>query len=228
MIRKSELTKKYYRIGEVAEMVGRTRQTLINWDESGQLVFLRDPNNNYRYLTREMVIDVLKECDLYFDDTNFQKRDVIYARVSSNDQKKKGDLDRQILLLLQSTNDFQNVKVIQEVGSGLNNQRKGVMQLIDLILSDQVSRIFITYKDRLTRFGYHYLEQICKFHGVEICVLNPDSEKKTVEEELVDDVMSLIASFSGKLHRLRSSKNRNVLELYDVSKLGDPSEEILD
>ena len=190
------------------------------------MFFLRDPNNNYRYLTREMVIDVLKERDLYFDDTNFQKRDVIYARASSNDQKKKGDLDRQVMLLLQSSSDLQNVKVIQEVGSGLNDRRKGLKQLIDLILSDQVSRIFITYKDRLTRFGYHYLEQICKFHGVEICVLNPDSEKKTVEEELVDDVMSLIASFSGKLYGLRSSKNRKVLELYDEPKLGDPSEEI--
>lgn len=226
MICKSDLTKEYYRIGEVAEMIGRTRQTLINWDESGQLVFLRDPNNNYRYLTREMVIDLLKDRDLYFDDSELQKRDVIYARVSSHDQKKKGDLDRQVMLLLQATNDLQNIKVIQEVGSGLNDRRKGLSQLINLVLLNQVSRIFITYKDRLTRFGYHYIKQLCDFHDVEICILNPDSEKKTIEAELVDDVMSLIASFSGKLYGLRSSKNRKMLELYDEPKIGELNEEI--
>ena len=69
-----------------------------------------------------------------------------------------------------------------------------------MILNDEVNRVFITYKDRLTRFGYHYIETICKQHHVKIVVVNQKEKSVSIEEELTNDLMSLIASFSGKLY----------------------------
>ena len=77
-----------------------------------------------------------------------------------------------------------------------------------MILNDEVNRIFITYKERLTRFGFEYIESICNLHNVEIVIMQLEQDNKSVEEELVEDIMSLLASFSGKLYGLRSYKNK--------------------
>ena len=66
----------------------------------------------------------------------------------------------------------------------------------------------MTYKDRLTRFGFHYLETICLAHDSNIIVIKDKWSEKSVQEELVEDMMSLIASFSGKLYGMRSGKNK--------------------
>ena len=80
-------------------------------------------------------------------------------------------------------------------------------------MDDKVNRVFITYKDRLTRFGFHYLETIFKSKGVEIVVMKQKKEKLSVEKELTDDMMSLIASFSGKLCGMRSKNKKSKSEL---------------
>lgn len=76
-----------------------------------------------------------------------------------------------------------------------------------MIEEDKIGRVYVTYKDRLTRFGYHYLEEMAKAHRTEIIPLKSGVDK-TQEQELLDDMMSLIASFSGKLYGLRSGKNK--------------------
>ena len=73
-------------------------------------------------------------------------------------------------------------------------------------MNGEVNRVFITYRDRLTCFGFHYLETVFKEQGVEIVIVKQQQEERSVEQELADDMMSLIASFSGKLYRLRSKK----------------------
>jgi predicted site-specific integrase-resolvase len=93
----------------------------------------------------------------------------------------------------------------QEVGSGLNDKRKLLLKLIDMVLNDEVNGIYVTYRDRLTRFGFHYLEKICGSKGVEIHILHNEREED-VNKALVEDVMALIASFSGKLYGMRSHK----------------------
>lgn len=148
------------------------------------------------------------------------KKDVLYARVSSHDQKQKGDLDSQIMFLLTNISDLQQPVVLSEVGSGLNDKRKKFQTLIKMIMNDEVSRIFVTYKDRLTRFGFNMLEEICKLKDVKIIVVNQDKEKQFVEYELVSDMMSLIVSFSGKLYGMRSKQKKKKVELSDLENLG--------
>lgn len=209
MIRKSQLLKEYYKPKDVSRFLGVTTRTLHNWDREGKIQFRREPNSNRRYLTKDDLIPILEEFGLLFDDTQFKKRDVVYARVSSHDQKKNGDLDRQIQFLINENDDLQNLLILSEVGSGLNDKRKKLQELINLVMDDKVNRIFITYKDRLTRFGFNYLETIFKSKGVEIVVMKQKTEKSSVEKELINDMMSLIASFSGKLYGMRSKNKKS-------------------
>lgn len=208
MIKRSELIKENYKPKDIANFLSVTTRTLQNWDRDGKIAFRRNPESNRRFLTREDVIQLLTERDLLIDDLDQHRRDVIYARVSSHDQKKHGDLDRQVRFLLDSNTDLQNVLVLSEVGSGLNDRRKKLQQLLIMVTNNEVNRVFITYRDRLTRFGFHYLETMFKAHGVDIVVVKQTTAEMSVEQELMNDMMSLIASFSGKLYGMRSRKNR--------------------
>ena len=205
MIKISELTKEQYTVGEVAKLLGVHVKTVQVWDRTGVLPFSRT-HTNRRILPKEKVIELLDSRGLIFNDETTQKRDVIYARVSSHEQKTKGDLDRQIMFLINSVNDLKNPLVLSEVGSGLNDKRKKLLQLIDLIFKKEVDRVFVTHRDRLTRFGFHYLEAICKNQGVGIIIVKDTSKEKSIQEELTEDMMALIASFSGKLYGVESQE----------------------
>jgi predicted site-specific integrase-resolvase len=207
MYKDSELTKSIYKPKDVSILIGKTTRTLRIWDEKGQITFRRNPNTNRRFMTRDDVIEILKEQGLYYDDRTSSKKDVVYARVSSHRQKKEGDLDRQVNFLIQQCDDLQNVVVLSEVGSGLNDKRKQLKRLIQMVMNDEVNRVFVTYKDRLTRFGFHYLKTVFNAKNVKIINIKQLSEKNSVEQELMEDMMSLIASFSGKLYGL-CSKNK--------------------
>ena len=197
MIKQSELTKEQYTIGEVAAFLNINVKTIQRWDREGIFKCERT-HTNRRVINRDNLIEVLNNRGMLFNDINNSKIDVIYARVSSNEQKAKGDLDRQVSFLVQSTKDLKNPIILTEVGSGLNEKRKKLHQLLDMVLQDKVNRIFVTYRDRLTRFGFHYLEKVCSYHNVKIIVVKDTSEEEFVQEELAVDMMALTAFFSGK------------------------------
>jgi len=140
-----------------------------------------------------------------------ETRAVIYARVSSNDQKE--DLKRQIEHLTKYciAKGYKVVEVLSDVGSGLNTSRKGLMKLFDYVVNRKVDVVVITYKDRLTRFGFEYLEYFFKQYNVRIeAVLG--EEEKDAYQEFVDDLMSIVTSFSGKLYGVRSHKKKKLVE----------------
>lgn len=213
MYKLSEFTKRTYKTGEVAEILHLHYQTVIRYDNEGILHFKRNESNR-RVMFKEDLLQYLNEKGLLIDDTVQTKSDVIYCRVSSHDQQTKGDLDRQVVKLMEYAQSYQlqNPIILKEVGSGLNDNRKQIQRLIRMILHHEVSRVFITYKDRLTRFGYHYLETICKECGVELHVMNDNETDKSAQEEMVEDMMALIASFSGKLYGMRSKAKKNIIK----------------
>ena len=207
MYQVSDFTKVTYRVHEVAEILGVTTKTIRNYDNEGKLKTFRT-EGNHRVVSRDDLIDFLKSKQLLVDNTESQKRDVIYARVSSHDQKKGGDLDRQAMFLIENVSNLTNPLILKEVGSGLNDKRVQLQKLLKMVANDEVRNVYVTYKDRLTRFGYHYLETMFFAHNVNIIVVKDKNADKSVQEELVEDMMSLIASFSGKLYGMRSKKNK--------------------
>lgn len=222
MYRVSDFSKQVYKTGEVMKLLNVSYSTIKGYDKSGKLVIHRTPAGR-RVVFREDLLNYLDQAGLLLrDEDHTSKHDVIYARVSSNEQKQKGDLDRQVMFLLEHVNDLQNPLVLKEVGSGLNDQRRKVQQLIQMVLEGKVNRVYITYKDRLTRFGYHYLETVFLHAGVQIIVIRDRESQKSVNEELVEDMMSLIASFSGRLYGMRSGRRRKAGKNQDTG--GDQHE----
>ena len=198
MIKKSELTKNTYKPGELAKMLGCSRGTLNNREREGKLkTYYLDSGR--RYYKREDVLLALKEKDLLLEDD--VKVDLLYCRVSTHNQKNRGDLDRQISDSLNkiALMNPQNLEIFSDVGSGLNDERKNFKKVLNKILSGEVDRLFVLYKDRLARFGFGQIEEVCKHFGTKIVVLSEDEKSQTVEEELAEDIISIIHSFSGKL-----------------------------
>jgi excisionase family DNA binding protein len=135
---------------------------------------------------------------------------VLYARVSG--QGQRDDLDTQIVRLEQwakETHPNQPRVVLSDIGSGLSTTRKQLGRLLKMVCEDRVAEIAITYSDRLTRFGQDYLAVLFESFGVTLIILNPD-EEYTPEQELTQDLLALIASFSGRLYG-RRSHTHNVL-----------------
>ena len=132
-----------------------------------------------------------------------------YCRVSSN--KQKDDLERQI----------ENVKtymiargyqfdIIQDIGSGINYNKKGLTQLIDRITNGEIDKVVILYKDRLIRFGYELIENLCNKYGTEIEII--DNTEKTEEQELVEDLIQIVTVFSCRLHGKRGNKAKEMIK----------------
>ena len=197
MIKQSELTKEQYTIGEVAAFLNINVKTIQRWDREGIFKCERT-HTNRRVINRDNLIVVLNDRGMLFNDISTSKIDVIYARVSSQEQKAKGDLDRQVSFLVQSIKDLKNPTILTEVGNGLDDKRKKLHQLLDMVLQDKVDRVFVTHRDRLTRFGFHYLEKVCNYHKVKIIVVKDANEEESAQEELTEDMMALAAFFSGK------------------------------
>lgn len=207
MIKKSELNKELYNPRELAKFIGVSTRTIYIWGNVGRLDYkaiYKDGQVTKRMYTKETVINKLIELDLLVDDDG--RQDVIYARVSTHKQKERGDLQRQIdnLKLFAIDQNPVNLLVISDVASGLNDNRKGLAKLINLVQTGNVKRIYISYKDRLTRFGFNYIKQICDFNQTEIVIVSTETTSKSLEFELAEDIISIIPSFSGKLYGLRN------------------------
>ena len=93
--------------------------------------------------------------------------------------------------------------ILKEVGSGLNDNRKQLQKLLHMVANNEVRNVYVTYRDRLTRFGFNYLKTLFLAHNTNIIVVKDKDAAKSVNEEFVDDLMSLMASFSGKLYGMR-------------------------
>lgn len=193
-------------IKEAANLLGVSTTTLRRWEASGKLSSERTVGNHRRYL-----YSAIKNFrNLKIKDKMESKITIGYCRISSSDQKE--DLNRQVKYI----SDFCCAKgyafrIIQDIGSGLNYNKKGLRELVSLILKNEIERIVVSYKDRLIRYGYEFLEQVCNFNDVRIEIIN-QSESLSYEEELVKDVLSIITVFSSKLYGSRSHKTKNIID----------------
>ena len=105
-------------------------------------------------------------------------------------------------------------EIIQDLGSGLNYRKKGLNQLLEMILHKKIKRLVLTHKDRLLRFGAELIFAMCEIQNIEIVIINK-GEQPTFEEELAKDVIEIITVFSARLYDSRSNKNKKLLEALD-------------
>jgi putative resolvase len=199
-----------YPIGTASRLLGVCIKTIRRWHEKGIIQCFRTLGG-HRRISQEEIDKILSRNThpIYINSSTIQNC-AIYGRVSSHEQQKKGDLNRQICAiqhycLLQKIPVY---KIYKDVGSGLNAKRKGLWTLIKDAKKEKFSSVLVNYKDRLTRFGFEYLKNYLGEFNVQIQHINELKEETSPEKELVEDLISIIQSFSGRLYGLRSSKNR--------------------
>jgi len=204
LLKASDFIKQHYRPGEVAEILRVSPMTVIRYDNKGYMQFERTPTGR-RVITRENLLAYLSAKGLVHIDSG--RTDVIYARVSTHRQNERGDLTRQVeaVSAYAATQNPVNLEILKEVGSGLNDNRAVLRKLLQRILRGEIGRVFVNYKDRLTRFGFRYLEEVCKATGAQIVVVSTETKEKSVQEELAEDLCAIIHSFSGKLYGMRKA-----------------------
>ena len=190
-------------IGKVAKELGVSRDTLRRWEVAGKIQSERTPRGHRRY-------DLAKLLGIFPRKTTFHKNTLIYARVLSHDQKQ--DLEKQVQLLESfcTTNGW-TYEIIQDLGSGLNYQKRGLQKLLQKICTGQVDRLVLTHKDRLLRFGAELIFALCEQFGVEVTLINK-TENTSFEDDLVQDVLEIITVFSARLYGARSRKNQKLLQ----------------
>ena len=174
-------------------------------DDDGTLPAIKTVGGHRRYLQD----DIDKYMKTFVPVKTEIKGIATYSRVSSHEQKQKGDLDRQS----QRNSEYCAKKkytiehIIKDVGSGLSDTRHGFMKLMEMVINRKISKVVIEHKDRLTRFQYNLIERF--FNSYDVIIERVDTgEDVSEEEELVNDIMMLMASFSGKLYGKRSAKRR--------------------
>ncbi len=138
------------------------------------------------------------------------RKTVAYARVSSHDQKKDLERQKQVLELYCASHGW-TFAVIADLGSGMNYHKKGLKRLLEEIMSGHVERLVITHKDRLLRFGAELVFALCEAKQVEVLIINQGIDT-TFEEELAKDVLEIITVFSARLYGSRSRKNKKLLD----------------
>ena len=211
------LNKSTYKTGEVAALIGVSIQTVINYCEMGHIPFYKTEHGHRRILAKD-VYNYLVSLNMAYDensndtDSTYTKSDVIYARVSTHKQAERGDLEQQVekVMLYAIHQNVNNLIVKTDIASGLDDNRENLLSLIDMVQKGEVSRIFVLNKDRLTSFGYPYFKKICDFHGVSIIVVSDEVDIKTQSEELAEDIITLIHSFSEKLYGLRDKIKKEI------------------
>jgi len=197
---------KFYSIGEFSKLIGRTPQTLRDWDKKGVLKPAWVEQSGYRYYSQEQLNHFL---GLKNTPGEYKKKTIGYCRVSSN--KQKDDLERQV----ENVKTYMYAKgyqfeIITDIGSGINYNKKGLCMLLDMVTDAQVERIVVLYKDRLIRFGYELVENICRKFGTEIEII--DSTEKTEQQELVEDLVQIITVFSCRLQGKRANKAKKMIK----------------
>jgi putative resolvase len=137
---------------------------------------------------------------------------VLYGRVSGHDQQD--DLRSQMEALrtwAKRERPGREIVELSEIGSGLKADRKQLRRMLSMVQNDQVAEVVVTYADRQTRFGLEYLTLFFAGYDVRFTVLHPD-EGKTPEQELTDDLIAILTSFSGRLYGMRSHKQKEIAE----------------
>ena len=192
---------------DVSKILNVSQKTLQRWDKDGTLIAYRNPKNR-RYYTQEQI-------DLFLGKKiNKQRKHIAYSRVFDESQKDNF-IDQNSFI-----QNYVNAKgiilddFISDIDSGLNYKRKNWNRLLDMVLNNEVDTIYVTYEDRFVRFGFDWFESFCNKFNTKIVVLN--NKNFSPEEELVEDLISIIDIFSHRIHDLEKYKNK-IKDDFDVN-----------
>ena len=174
--------------------------TLKAWKDSGKLKFKQ-------FSSKKILYDI----DSLSNENTNNRKSVIYARVSNT--KQYNDLQHQIETIKQYclNNNIEILNIYSDIASGMNENRKDFNIMLDEVLNGNIDKVYILFKDRLTRFGFDYFKQIFSKYNTEIIVIdNFENSNQTFQEELTNDLISIIHHYSMKLYSNRRQKFKEI------------------
>ena len=199
---------------EVLKLLKISRVTLCKYVKNGKIRVEKEPNGYYKY-NDEDVYKILGKGD-------DGRLNVIYARVST--AKQKQDLENQIAnnIAYLNSQGIKVDKIYSDIKSGMSLDRKGFMELLNDVMDYKIKSVYISYKDRLARLSYELVTKLFNDYGATIEIIN-NCESKNLEQELFEDIMQTIHSFSMKMY----SKRRIAKKLMVESKISQEKIETL-
>ncbi|MEM4877324.1 MAG: IS607 family transposase [Thermoplasmata archaeon] len=193
--------EKLYTMKEGKKILGVTTWTIQQWDRQGKIRCVRTIGEHGRIPESEIKrILGLKEERIF----------VGYASVSSSTQRDDMERQKQLISNYAKEKGYGDIQVLTDIGSGLNENRKSFLKLLDMVSERRISKVIIAYENRLTRFGIETLKKMFTTFGTEIEVIK--HEEKIPQEELVEDLITIVSYFAGKLYGMRSHRYREVIE----------------
>jgi predicted site-specific integrase-resolvase len=189
-----------YTISEFAKLIGLSPATLRNWDKQGKLKPIVLESGHRRYTDEHY---------MHFKGiANESRINVLYIRESTKSQEHSLTNQEERSKLFMESAGITLDEIISDFGSGLNYHRSGFKKLLTMLLNKRVAKLVIHHKDRLMRFGFEMIEQICHDTDTELIVIDKTETPKSHEEELAEDLISIIHHFSMKLYGSRSYKKK--------------------
>ena len=189
---------------KVLKLLNITRPTLSHYVKIGKLKATMQPNGFYNY-DEESVYKIINK--------DIERKNVIYARVSTPKQKRDLENQKKTLESFCMSNGVKISDVYLDIGSGINYDRKEFQRLVDDVVNHRVSKIYITYKDRLSRISFDMFKKMFENFNCEIVVLNDVDDAQIVEKEIFNEIISLIHCFAMKVYSSRRKKKlKNVEE----------------
>lgn len=192
---------------QAAEILGVHQRTLYLWEKKGLIETVRTPGNKRLYNVNKFLEDnKCKEniCNNLDDLDKETRLNIAYIRVSS--QNQTDDLERQKQLMVHK---FPNHIIIEDIGSGLNLNKRGIRKIIHLAIEGKINELVVAHRDRLTRFGFELIEEIINKYSKGKIVILSEPEKLEPEEEIVKDIMSIMNVYVAKINGLRKYKKNN-------------------
>jgi predicted site-specific integrase-resolvase len=209
------MEKKYLGGKETCKLLGVHMQTLYSWDKKGKIETIRTPGNKRLYNVTKFIKEYEcnkkeKECKEKIDELEKKegKINIAYVRVSTRGQIN--DLERQ---KEEVKKKYKNHIIIEDIGSGINLNRRGLRKIIKLGIMGKVNELVVVYKDRLTRYGYELIEDIIsEYSNGKIIIINK-KERQEPQEEIVMDVLEIMNVFVAKMNGMRKynkKKDKNI------------------
>ena len=194
---------KYYSAKTVTKILGVTAQTLRNWDKENKLKPTYVKSNGYRYYSEESILAYTQERK-----TKKNLNVIGYTRVYKENEielsKQKENIEKYL------KERYEHYEIIEDIGSGINYNKPGLLKLIEKINKKEVDVIVVLYKDRLLRFGFELVEHFASLNNVKIEVL--DKIDKTQDEELLETLKEIIDDTKDKIKGENKNIKRTLLE----------------
>jgi predicted site-specific integrase-resolvase len=196
---------KYIGKKKALEILGISALTLLKLEELNKIEVIKTIGGHRKYNVMKYIKENKKDSESKEKDNklnNKEKLNLCYVRVSTNGQKN--DLEHQKKYMIKK---YPNYEIIEDIGSGINFNRKGLRKIIKLGIEGKINKLIVAYKDRLTRFGFELIEDLIKEYSNGEIIIENEKDEKEPKDELVDDVLQILNVYTAKMNGLRKYKS---------------------